>query len=461
MNESDTIAAICTAFGNSGIHIIRISGDKSFNVINRVFKKGKSLREFNVNSYKSHTIHYGFICDNDKVVDEVMVSIYKAPNSYTKENVIEVNCHGGSYVVKKILKLLLNNGVRMAEPGEFSKRAFLNGRMDLSQAEAVMDIIKSQNEYSLSSSVNQLRGDIRVTIQNVRDSILREVAYIEAALDDPEHYDLDNYSDNILSMVNDNLKLLRKLVSSYSDGKIIKEGINTVIAGKPNVGKSSLMNYLMRENKAIVTDIPGTTRDIIEHSINLGDITLNLMDTAGIRSTDDYIEKLGIERSLESIEKAQLVLCVLDYSRPLEDDDKLVLKKAIQKKNIIILNKCDLECKIDMNYLDSHCLNGYIKFSTKKDYGYSKFIKMLNEMFYSNVIDIENELFITNIRHVESLNKAVNSLEQVISDIKNCMPEDFMTINMMEAYTYLGEIIGETIDDDLVDKIFSEFCMGK
>lgn len=461
MLNSDTIAAISTALGNSGIHIIRISGCNSFNIINNIFKKGKQLQAFDVNNYESHTIHYGYIFDEDVCLDEVMVSIFKSPGSYTTEDIVEINCHGGSYVVKHILKLILKNGSRLAEPGEFSKRAFLNGRIDLSQAEAVMDVIKSQNEYSLRSFVNNLRGDISNKIKAIRESILHDVAFIEAALDDPEHYSLDGFSNEVLQSIKKNKQDLIDMSDSYHEGRVIKEGLNTVIIGKPNVGKSSLLNYLLHEDKAIVTDIPGTTRDVIEYSVNIGKINLNLMDTAGIRYTDDVIEKLGIEKSISSVNNADLIICVLDASRIFDEEDKKLIDLVKDRTCIYILNKCDLENKYYNSLPDKYKNIDMINFSVKSDSGYDLFVKTVEDMFFSNKIDVQNEVYITNLRHVELLKSTIESINMVIEGINNGMSEDFLTIDMMDAYNYLGCIIGETVEDDLVDKIFSEFCMGK
>ena len=351
-------------------------------------------------------------------------------------------------------------GVRMAEPGEFSKRAFLNGRIDLSQAEAIMDVIKSQNDYALRSSVNHLRGNIRKSIEEIREDILSETAYIEAALDDPEHYDLEGYRDILYEKITLCTERLEKLSKSYKEGRIISEGVNTVIAGKPNVGKSSFLNYLLNENKAIVTDIPGTTRDIIEYSINIGNICLNLTDTAGLHKTEDYIEKIGIEKTLESIENAQLVICIFDMSRRFDEEDEYVLSRVKDRNVIVLLNKSDMECKIDLNELENNGIK-YIVFSTKTGEGFDRFVNELENMFYSDMIDVENEIFITNIRHAEAINNAVTSLRLAADNILGKMPEDLLTIDLMDAYNYLGEITGDTVGEQLIDKIFAEFCMGK
>lgn len=459
MFESDTIAAISTALGNSGINIIRISGENSFRVIKEIFKKGKSKSEFDVDNYDSHTIHYGYIVDENEVVDEVMVSVFKAPNSYTTENVIEINCHGSSYIAKKILTVLVKHQVRIAKPGEFSKRAFLNGRIDLSQAEAVMDLIQSQNEYSAKSSLNQLSGSLSDRIKTIREDILYEVAFIESALDDPEHYSLDGYNEELEGKIRNCFSQVEGLISSFSKGRIISDGIKTVIAGRPNAGKSSLMNNLLNEDKAIVTDIPGTTRDVIEYSVNIGKLTLNLIDTAGIHDTKDIIEKMGIEKSFESIDMAGLVLYVIDSSDDFNDEDLKLYEKIKSKPHIVILNKSD----ITNDFINSDIFKDSvtIRYSTVDGTGFDELISTIENMFYENDIDVENEIYISNLRHYELLKLAKDSLNNVIMAIDSDLSEDMVTIDMMDAYTYLGEIIGETVTDDLVDKIFSEFCMGK
>lgn len=460
MNDSDTIAAISTALGNGGIHIIRISGSDSFEILKRIFKKGKSCSAFDADCYDSHTIHYGYIYDGDMCIDEVMVSLFKAPNSYTKENVAEINCHGGSYVAKLMLKLVVNNGARLAMPGEFTKRSFLNGRIDLSQAESVMDIIKSQNEYSLMASVNHLKGDIKEKISKIREIILYEMAFIEAALDDPEHYSLDDYTGGLREKINNILKELESLLKSYDNGRIINEGISTAIIGKPNVGKSSFLNFIMKDERAIVTDIPGTTRDIIEYSININNIVLNLMDTAGIHDTEDYIEQIGIEKTLEIIKKAQLIICMFDMSRDFDSEDEHILSLIRDSKSIVLLNKSDADTKIDTKMI-KESVPECIEFSTVTGEGYNEFVSAVEKMFFKGNIDIENETYITNIRHMEAIDNSIKSLELVNDNIESGMPEDLITIDMLDAYNFLGEITGDTVSDDLIDKIFSEFCMGK
>ncbi len=459
MNDSDTIAAISTSLGNGGIHIIRISGSDSFDIIKKVFRKGKLCREFDADLYDSHTIHYGYIYHENKCIDEVMVSIFKAPDSYTREDTAEINCHGGSYVAKRILKIVTDSGARLSAPGEFTKRSFINGRIDLSQAEAVMDIIRSQNEYSLMASVNHLKGDIKEKITNIRDAILYHIAYIEAALDDPEHYQLGNYVTDIKDKINDTINELTLLNKSYDNGRIINEGITTAIIGKPNVGKSSFLNFIMKDDRAIVTDIPGTTRDIIEYSININNITLNLIDTAGIHDTDDHIEKIGIEKTLDVIKKAQLIICMFDISREFDKEDEYILSLINDCNSIILLNKSDSDKRMDTENIKTH--QRCIEFSTVSGEGYDEFANMLEDMFLKGNINIENETYITNIRHTESIDNSIKSLKLVVENIESGMPEDLISIDMLDAYNYLGEITGDTMSDDLIDKIFCEFCMGK
>lgn len=460
MRETETIAAISTALGNGGIHIIRISGPETFHIIDKVFKKGKSLRDFCAEKQVSHTIHYGYIVDNDVCLDEVMVSLFVSPNSYTTEDVAEINCHGGSFVAKNILEILVKNGVRIAAPGEFTKRAFLNGRIDLTQAESIMDIIQSENNYALKASMNHLRGNIKNDIELSREKILHDTAFIEAALDDPEHYSLDGYAEDLSETLTEIIKNLVRLSDSYDNGKIIKEGIDTAIIGKPNVGKSSFLNYIMKEDKAIVTDIPGTTRDIIEQRVSLEGIVLNLMDTAGIHKTEDFVESIGVKKSLKAIEEAELIICMFDASRDFDKEDEYVLSLIREKKAIILINKYDI-AKYNFDDKINNENNRIIYYSTVTGQGYKQLSETIEKMFFDNVIDVQNETYITNIRHKEAINNAINSLNLTLENVKNGMPEDLFTIDLMDAYNYLGEITGETVSDSLIDKIFSEFCMGK
>ncbi|MBQ3932277.1 MAG: tRNA uridine-5-carboxymethylaminomethyl(34) synthesis GTPase MnmE [Lachnospiraceae bacterium] len=459
MFKTDTITAISTAVSNSGISIIRISGDEAIEVADKIFyakRNNKKLKDV-----KSHTIHYGIIKDGDKDVDEVLVSVMKAPNTYTKEDVVEINCHGGITVTKKILDLILKNGARTAEPGEFTKRAFLNGRIDLSQAEAVMDIINARNNMALSASISQMEGSISKTIKDLRQKIIHHIAFIEAALDDPEHYTLNNYGEELRVDVNDYLKVINDLVKTSDDGRIISQGIKTVILGKPNAGKSSLMNTLLGTQRAIVTDIAGTTRDTLEESMTLSEMHLDIVDTAGIRETEDVVEKIGVERSKEAAKSADLVIYVVDSSVPLDENDKEIIKLISDKKSIVLLNKTDLESIVSKDDIKEIINTEPIEISAKENIGIDDIKNRIKEMFYDGMVSYNHEIFITNARHKEALVNAKKSLELVLVSIDDEMPEDFFSIDLMGAYEELGYIIGEEVSDDLVNEIFSKFCMGK
>ena len=471
MNKSDTIAAISTAMNNSGIGIVRMSGSESFRILEKIFKPAKKK---NIKDISSHTIHYGNIMDGDKAVDEVLVMIMKAPHTYTREDTVEIDCHGGMYVLKKTLELLIKNGARTAEPGEFTKRAFLNGRIDLSQAEAVIDIINAQNDFALKSALSQLKGSVSEKIRQMRAALLEQIAYIEAALDDPEHIEMEGYGQTLLPIVNSLIKDIDKLIESADDGRILKEGINTVILGKPNAGKSSLLNALLGSERAIVTDIAGTTRDTLEESIRIKDITLNVYDTAGIRETDDLIEKIGVDKALEYAQSADLIVWLADASRYLDEDDCQIMALLRKKKVICLLNKQDLDIKLTREDLELHLKafgfhdasaeNGIfpiIEISAKENTGLDKFTETVREMFYSKQINFNDQLYITNVRQKESLIDARESLIKAAQSIECGMPEDFFTIDMMDGYTSLGSIIGEAVEDDLADEIFAKFCMGK
>ena len=459
MRNHDTIAAIATGTTNAGISIIRISGTDAFAVADAVFvsKKGKKK----LAEQKSHTLHYGMIVDGEMMVDEVLVSVMKAPNTYTAENIIEINCHGGMIVTKKILELVLRHGARMAEPGEFTKRAFLNGRIDLSQAEAVIDLIHATNEQAVKNSVRQLNGNLCRKIKEIRESVLRDTAFIEAALDDPEHISLDGFTDTLMEHTESNLKEIQALLKNAEDGKIIKEGIRTVILGKPNAGKSTLMNVLVGEERAIVTDIPGTTRDTLEELIQIKGIVLRIIDTAGIRHTQDVVEKIGVERAKTEAEGADFVIYVADASRELDENDEAVISMIQEKKAVVLLNKSDLSMKITKEELEEKCRKQVFVISAKEETGMDAFAQAVENMFYSGLIDKKEEVFITNLRHKQALTEAKESLEKVMESLELDMPEDFYSIDLMNAYQMLGEIIGEAVDEDLVDTIFKEFCMGK
>ena len=459
MKVVDTIAAIATASGNSGIGIIRVSGDEAVEIVDKIFKSVNSDKKL-VN-VKSHTINYGHIVDNDKVIDEVLVSVMNGPHSYTGEDVVEINCHGGMIVIRKILEIGLKNGARTAEPGEFTKRAFLNGRMDLSQAEAVMDVINAKNEFALSSSIEQLNGRVSEKIKSLRKKIIYNIAFIESALDDPEHISIDGYSDKLSKILEEVNGELSRLINNFDNGRIVKEGVKTVILGKPNAGKSSLLNLLLGEERAIVTDIEGTTRDTLEESINLNGVFLNLIDTAGIRDSEDVVEQIGVNKAKELAEKSDLVIFVADASKELDENDKEIINLIKDKQAIVLLNKSDLGTIINEKNVSEFDNKPVITFSAKTGDGLDELENKIRDLFYEGKVKYNDELYITNARQKESLINAKNSIEEVIKSVENDMPEDFYSIDLMDAYTYLGQIIGESVEDDLVNEIFSKFCMGK
>ena len=457
--KTDTIAAIATAMSNSGIGIVRISGDEALEVADRIFRPKKGSRK--VYDMETHTIHYGYVVDGEEVVDEVMLLIMKAPRSYTCEDTIEIDCHGGVLVMKKILETVLKYGARPAEPGEFTKRAFLNGRIDLSQAESVIDVINAQNELALKSSVSQLQGAVLEKIKDIRAVVLHEIAFIESALDDPEHVSLDGYPEQLRGIMSDAHSKVKKLLDSSDNGKMLKEGINTAIVGKPNAGKSSLLNILVGEERAIVTEIAGTTRDILQEQIQIGGIGLNVIDTAGIRDTEDIVEKIGVNKSREYIEKADLIIYVVDSSTELDENDQEIIEAIQDKKAIVLLNKSDLDAKTDAAILQERLDKPILSISAKNNTGIHELEKLIEEMFFSGKLSFNDEVYITNIRQKNALAEAESSLKMVLQSIDDGMPEDFFTIDMMNAYEVLGTIIGESVGEDLVNEIFSKFCMGK
>ena len=456
--KTDTIAAISTAMTDAGISIVRVSGEDAIVVVDKIYK-GK--KEKKISEQKTHTIHYGYIVDGEETIDEVLVMLMRGPHSYTGEDTVEINCHGGVYVTKRILETVLKYGARPAEPGEFTKRAFLNGKMDLSQAEAVIDVIHSQNEYALQSSVNQLRGSVQKVIREIRDKILYHTAFIETALDDPEHISVDGYGETLEKVVDELLVQMKRLIDTADDGRIMREGINTVIVGKPNAGKSSLLNVLLGEDRAIVTNIAGTTRDVLEEHIQLRGISINIMDTAGIRNTEDVVEKIGVDKALSYAEEADLIIYVVDASVPLDDNDIEIIHMIQNKKAVILLNKSDLSTVINKKELKVWINKPMIEISTKEETGIHELEETLEHMFYKGEISFNNEVYITNVRHKKALQDAYASLEKVKESIENQMPEDFFTIDLMDAYESLGSITGETVGEDLVNEIFSKFCMGK
>ena len=458
MLKKDTIAAIATAMSNSGIGIVRISGEDALDIITKIYrsKSGKCLAD-----QKSHTIHYGYIADGEEFIDEVLVMLMKGPHSYTGEDTVEIDCHGGVFVVKRILETVIKYGARPAEPGEFTKRAFLNGRIDLSQAEAVIDVIEAQNEYALKSSVSQLKGSVHEKIGEVRAEILYHTAFIETALDDPEHIDVDGYGETLRGVVEKLLEELQKLIDSADNGRIMKEGIRTVIVGKPNAGKSSLLNVLVGEERAIVTDIEGTTRDILEEHINLHGVSLNIIDTAGIRDTKDVVEKIGVDRAKSQMNDADLIIYVVDVSRPLDENDSEIMQMIADKQAIVLLNKTDLESVVTEEDLKNQLQKPMIQISAKEETGIRELEQVLKEMFFQGDISFNNEVYISYVRLKTAILDARESLKKVLQSIENQMPEDFYSIDLMDAYEALGSITGETIGEDLVNEIFSKFCMGK
>lgn len=468
MLQNDTIAAIATGLSDSGIGIIRISGSDAVEICHKVFFSASGKRI--LNQMKSHLMQYGFVRDeNDCIIDEVMAVVMKAPRSFTGEDTVEIQCHGGVLVMKKILNCVCRAGARLAEPGEFTKRAFLNGRIDLSRAEAVMDVIHSQNEYALKSSVNQLRGSIEKKVKELRAKLIYEIAFIESALDDPEHISLEGYADKLYREIEGISDEIKKMIDSADDGMMIKNGINTVILGKPNAGKSSLMNRILGRERAIVTDIAGTTRDTLQETISMNGINLNVIDTAGIRNSEDVVERIGVDRAIESAENADLILYVIDSSESLDESNRTIFSKIGNKKCIVLLNKTDLEIKVSEKEIENllkenHSdFNHYkiIRTSMTENTGISNLQDTITKMFFKGDIKMNDEIVISNERHKEAFVKAYDSLSLVKKSIEAEMPEDFLSIDLMDAYGYLGRIIGEEIDDDLIEEIFSKFCMGK
>lgn len=467
---TDTIAAIATALSDAGIGIIRVSGPEAISVVDRIFYSplGKNI----LSEKASHTVSYGYIVDPGEgedwkkgILDEVLVVLMRAPHSYTAEDTVEINCHGGVLLLQKVLQLVLRSGARLAEPGEFTKRAFLNGRMDLSRAEAVMDVIHSQNELALSSSMEQLTGRVSAVIRDLREKILYEIAYIESALDDPEHISLEGFEERLAIKCESFLESIEKLIASADNGKLIKEGIRTVILGKPNAGKSSLMNAILGEDRAIVTQVPGTTRDVLQETIRLKGISLHMVDTAGIRRTEDPVEQIGVEKAREYAEKADLILYVVDGSETLDERDEEIISFIRQKNVIVLLNKSDLpmivtEEQVRALFAGKENLR-IVKISASEGMGLDQLEDNVEELFFQGKIAENREIVITNMRHKQALEEARRSLLLVQQSLRDHMPEDFYSIDLMSAYASLGTIIGEEVGDDLIQEIFSKFCMGK
>ena len=458
MFHTDTIAAISTGMTSSGIGIIRISGPDAIAIADKVYdsRSGKKLENM-----PTHTIHYGFIRDGEEFIDEVLVMLMRGPKSYTTEDTVEINCHGGVYAMNRILELVIRKGARPAQPGEFTKRAFLNGRIDLSQAEAVIDVINAKNEYALKSSVSQLKGSVLKVIKDIREKIIYHIAYIESALDDPEHISLDGYPKQLEEQVEQWKEKIRTLIVSSENGKRMKEGIRTVIVGKPNAGKSSLLNVLLGEERAIVTDIAGTTRDVLEEQMSLSGISLNIIDTAGIRSTEDVVEKIGVKKAKTYARDADLIIYVVDSSTGLDENDEEIMEMIRDRKAIVLLNKMDLECVTTEEDIRKHLDKPVIPVSAKEEQGIDRLEQTVKDMFYDGSISFNDEIYITNMRQKAALKEALDSLEQVSVSIQNQMPEDFFSIDLMNAYEELGSITGESVGEDLVNEIFSKFCMGK
>ena len=463
MNQ-DTIAAIATGLTASGISIIRISGPDAFSVASKIFRSGG--KAVDVSSFPSHTVHYGYISDGQAVIDEVMLLVMRAPRTFTREDTVEIDCHGGIVVTKKVLDTVLRNGARLAGPGEFTKRAFLNGRIDLSQAEAVMELIESKNERALRNSLRQLRGGTKERITELRKQILTDVATIEASLDQPEYYSLEGFAESLSDSVQKEREEISGMIKSADNGRLIKEGIRTVILGRPNVGKSSLMNALLREDRAIVTEIAGTTRDTLSEEIRLNGITLIVTDTAGIRNTADPVEQIGVKKAHEQAGEADLILYVADASAFLSNGDREILSSYRGKKMLAVLNKTDLK-KVtkeeQVKALLTEC--GFdapvVPVSVKEGAGLKELEKTIADMFFAGELDNDAEAAITSERQKECLKEAYDSLGKVLDSLSAGLPEDFLSIDLMGAYEALSRIIGEEVDEDLIDRIFEQFCLGK
>lgn len=477
MYKSDTICAIATGMGRSAIGMIRVSGPDAIEICDKIFQGKKKL-----SNMESFTAAFGRIIDGSDILDEAICLVMKAPHTYTTEDTVEIDLHGGTLCLRRVMELLTKMGVRIAEPGEFTKRAFLGGRIDMTEAEAVMDVISAETDKALKASVSQLTGKLKNKVTELREKLLYQTAYIESALDDPENYSLDGYSDKLSREIDEITYEINRLIATSGEGRLVREGISTAIVGRPNVGKSSILNMLLGEERAIVTDIEGTTRDTLEEYADIDGILLKLIDTAGIRDTEDTVEKIGVKRAIDSIDQADLVLLILDGSEEMTDRDIDIIKQIKDKKFIALINKSDKKQMVDkeqvMNALEDAAglahqseeqsqIQGkekqisVIDISAKTGEGLDTLRSTLSEMFFSNELDMNDQIMITNSRHKASLVTALESLSRVKDSIDNQMGEDFYTIDMMAAYESLGEIIGETLEDDLADKIFSEFCMGK
>ncbi len=448
---NDTIVAISTAYGAGAISIVRLSGDEAIDIANKSFK-GKNLKQV-----KSHTIHYGKIMANNEIIDEVLVSVFKAPKTYTKEDIVEINCHGGAFVTQRVLEEMIKNGARIAEAGEFTKRAFLNGRIDLTQAEAVMDMIDAKTKESLKMANLGLRGDVKKLVNSLREKLLLCVAKIEVNIDYPEYEDEEQITNDVLKpLLNEVKDELEELIKKGEISQIIKDGLKTAIIGKPNVGKSSLLNGLLRENKAIVTDVAGTTRDIVEGRINIGGIVLNLIDTAGIRETNDVVEKIGVQKSLEEIDNADLLILVFDNSQVLDEDDKTILEKTKDKNRIIIVNKSDLTSQIDYSIFDD-----YLLISTLSEDDIHKVEKKIKDIYQMNEEEQIDATYIGNARQIGKLYEALKSINDALKGANDGQVVDMINFDIFLALKALGDIVGVNASESLINELFSEFCLGK
>lgn len=446
----DTIVAISTSVGEGAISIIRLSGNDALNIASKVFTK-------DLTKVDSHTIHYGFITSNNEKIDEVLVSVMKAPKTFTREDIVEINCHGGIATTNKVLEVLLENGARLAEPGEFTKRAFLNGRIDLLEAEATMDLISSKAESARKISINTLTGETSNLIKNLRSELIKIISNIEVNIDYPEYEDIEVLTnESILPDIKKFKEKLEEIIKKSEDSKVIKEGIRVGIIGRPNVGKSSLLNSLLEEEKAIVTDVPGTTRDIVEGSLIVSGIPLNIIDTAGIRKTEDTVEKIGVEKSLKIIDTSDLLIYILNNNEEITEEEKEILEKTKNKKRIIVVNKIDLKTKLNKKLLDS-----YIEISVKENIGIDKIKDEIKRLFNIGEISTNDMTYLSNARSIALLKKSLNNINDAINEINNNNPIDIVELSLKESWNNLGEVIGETYTDELLDELFSRFCLGK
>ncbi len=458
METKDTIAAIATGMTNAGIGIIRISGEDAIPVADRIFCAQNHKKLETLEGYRAS---FGEIRDGDRALDETIALVMRGPKSYTGEDVVELQCHGGAVVLREVLSLVLSAGARPADPGEFTKRAFLNGRMDLAQAESVMDLIQSKNTLALKSSVAQLKGELSKPIRKMRETLIHELARIESALDDPEHYDLTGYDETLLPMLDEISGGIEKLLSTAEEGRRIREGIQTVVIGKPNVGKSSVWNRMLGVDRAIVTDIPGTTRDTLEEDLTIHGIPLHMVDTAGIHDASDLVEQIGIDKAKTMMKDADLILFVMDASKGPEAEDREILSMSGGQKCIVLINKIDLDNPVDKSWIERELSVPWVEISAKTGEGFDTFYHLLEEMFFAGGIDMNDQVILTNLRHKDLLLRAGESLGRAKESILAGMPEDFWTIDLTDAYTALGLILGETPEDDLAEEIFAKFCMGK